>query len=125
MQLRSYYEAMDTTLDKRSPQAKDESPRALSLKFKDRSVYITKRFSIGRHASNDIPLPHDPLVSRRHARIEFVKGIYYIHDLHSTNGTYLNNMPLQKGEKAVLTVGDTITIGKTKISVSNEIKDYQ
>lgn len=109
---------MDETVYKRSPKAKEEAPRALSLKFKDRSVHLTKRFLIGRDAGCDIPLPNDQLVSRRHAMVEFVQGRYYIHDLASTNGTYVNSSPLGKGQKKALEIGDVITIGKTSITVS-------
>ena len=113
---------MDPTIYKRSPEGKEEKPRALSLKFKDRSIHLTKRFIIGRDAHNDIPLTNDPLVSRRHASIEFVQGSYYIHDMGSTNGTYVNNSPLGKGQKVALDIGDTITIGKTTITVSAAIQ---
>ena len=119
--IRVYDSRMDPTIYKRSPEAKEEKPRALSLKFKDRSIHLTKKFVIGRDAKNDIPLAADPLVSRRHAMIEFVQGTYYIHDLNSTNGTYVNNTPLGKGQKLALDIGDVITIGKTSITVSSGI----
>jgi len=112
---------MEPTIFKRSPEAKEEPPHSLSLKFKDRSVLLTKKFIIGRDARMDIPLPKDSLVSRRHAMVEFVQGDYYIHDMNSTNGTYVNNTPLGKGQKQKLRPGDTITIGKTTITVSATI----
>ena len=109
---------MEPTIYKHSPKAQKEKPRELSLKFKDRSIHLTKKFVIGRDPRSDIPLPNDPLVSQRHAMIDLVKGIYFIHDLGSTNGTYVNNSPLGKGQKKALNIDDIILIGKTTITVS-------
>ncbi len=45
--------------------------------------------TLGRHPSCDIKL-EDGSVSREHARISLVAGRYYIEDLNSRNGTYVN-----------------------------------
>ncbi len=110
---------MEETLDKRSLSAGDEASRVLALKLKDRSYFITKSFTIGRYTRSEIPLPRDVLISRRHARIEYEQGLYHIQDLHSKNGTYLNGEPLVGGQKYLLSFGDTVTIGKTVITVSS------
>ena len=112
---------MQPTLYKRSPQAKNEMKRSMVLKFKDRSIFLSGKFIIGRDARNDIPLPNDPLVSRNHAMISFIQGRYFIHDMSSLNGTYVNNTPLAKGEKKALSLGDVIIIGKTTITVSTGV----
>ncbi len=44
---------------------------------------------LGRHPACDIVL-ESPSVSRQHARITNIEGNYYIEDLHSRNGTYVN-----------------------------------
>jgi hypothetical protein len=44
---------------------------------------------IGREKDNDIVIAHDT-VSAQHAAIEFRDGIFYLRDLRSTNGTFLN-----------------------------------
>ena len=45
--------------------------------------------SLGRDAGNFIQI-HDTEVSRRHAEIRRVDGKYYLVDLGSSNGTYVN-----------------------------------
>lgn len=50
-------------------------------------------------------------VSRIHARIEYLDEDYYIEDLNSTNGTYLNGEALEYHQKAKLEVKDRITFG--------------
>ncbi len=109
---------MEQTIYKRSAKGKQQDPRVLSLRFKDHSMVLTKRFIIGRDPRSDIPLPDDPLASRNHAMINLIHGQYVIHDMNSLNGTYVNNNPLAKGETAVLALGDTIVIGKTTITVA-------
>jgi pSer/pThr/pTyr-binding forkhead associated (FHA) protein len=108
----------ETTVFKRSPKAQDAKERKLALKFRDRSIYIPKKFLIGRDKGCDISLPNDSLASRRHAMIVFSQGEYTIKDLLSTNGTFVNGQPLKKGEKRIIEPGDLILVGKTEISVS-------
>ncbi|MBO5486984.1 MAG: FHA domain-containing protein, partial [Eubacterium sp.] len=50
-------------------------------------------------------------VSRLHARISRQGGIYYIEDLNSTNGTYLNDEPLEYHQKRELCRNDHIRFG--------------
>ena len=53
-------------------------------------------------------------VSRRHARISLRNGQYFIEDLGSTNGTFVNRgKRLQPGQPQLLREGDEIIVGKT------------
>ncbi len=57
----------------------------------------------------------DAKVSRRHARVVRKEGgIYYIEDLGSTNGTYVNRgRRLLPGNSQILKDGDEVIVGKT------------
>ncbi len=66
---------------------------------------------IGRGANCTVPIT-DRQASRRHCRIALSDGHYSVHDLQSTNGTFLNDAPLQR---AALRDGDVITIGDSRI----------
>ena len=56
----------------------------------------------------------DAKVSRRHARIVRNNGTYYIEDLGSTNGTYVNRgRRLLPGNSQMLKDGDEVIVGKT------------
>jgi pSer/pThr/pTyr-binding forkhead associated (FHA) protein len=53
-------------------------------------------------------------ISRKHARITVRNGSYYIEDLGSTNGTYINRGErLIPGDQVPLNDGDEIIMGKT------------
>ncbi|UCH21957.1 MAG: FHA domain-containing protein [Deltaproteobacteria bacterium] len=64
--------------------------------------------TIGRNVKNDIQIDNLS-VSKQHAKIVKNQGKYFLEDLNSTNGTYLNE---KKVSKEKLTNNDTITIGK-------------
>jgi diguanylate cyclase (GGDEF)-like protein len=50
----------------------------------------------------------DHSVSRRHARIEHAQDGFYVHDLQSTNGTFVNDRPVAD---ALLHDGDYLRVG--------------
>ncbi|MDB9525348.1 FHA domain-containing protein [Oscillatoria sp. CS-180] len=56
--------------------------------------------------------PNSEIVSRVHADIRIEGDIYYIEDVGSSNGTYINNMPLPPGNRHRLRAGDRIALGK-------------
>ncbi|MCR5053409.1 MAG: FHA domain-containing protein [Lachnospiraceae bacterium] len=59
---------------------------------------------------NDVVLK-SPGVSRHHARIIKEGSAYYIVDLNSTNGTFINGKPLSYKEKVPLKIRDLISFG--------------
>ena len=71
--------------------------------------------TIGRKGDNTIVLGDDLKVSRHHATIAWLRDRYVIHDVGSSNGTFLNNRQLGKPE--ALSNGDEIRIGKTTFTV--------
>ena len=65
---------------------------------------------IGRDTSTALPL-RDHMTSRMHFKIEAREGEYWLHDLESMNGTYLNGAKIKLAMK--LEVGDLIKAGET------------
>ena len=56
--------------------------------------------------------PDSEIVSRIHADIRVEGDAYYIEDVGSSNGTYINNMLLPLGNRHRLRPGDRISLGK-------------
>jgi pSer/pThr/pTyr-binding forkhead associated (FHA) protein len=77
--------------------------------------------TIGRNVKNDIQIDNLS-VSKQHARIVKHEGKYFIEDMKSTNGTYLNEKKIAK-EK--LANNDVITIGKHTLQAFLEKKPVE
>lgn len=56
--------------------------------------------------------PNSDIVSRIHADIRVEGDAYYIEDVGSSNGTYINDKPLSPGNRHRLQAGDRIALGK-------------
>jgi len=93
-----------------------EMPK-LSLMFDNKimkEVPVGSRpVTIGRSPDNDLPVDN-LAVSNYHAKIYFEAGRMVIEDLDSLNGTFVNDLRV---ERATLHDGDNIHIGKHKIKV--------
>jgi pSer/pThr/pTyr-binding forkhead associated (FHA) protein len=70
--------------------------------------------TMGRAAECELRL-EDTYVSQQHARIFDRGGNWYVEDLGSTNGTFVNEQKLVA--PAMLTPGDTIRVGTTKVEL--------
>ncbi len=55
---------------------------------------LKPEIAVGRGEDNDIVIPHAS-VSRNHARLIRRDGMFELTDLNSTNGSYVNNQPVQ------------------------------
>jgi FHA domain len=69
--------------------------------------------TVGRSSANDIELHGDDFASARHARFEPRRDGVWIHDLGSTNGTFVNGVKLNAPRK--LRVGDVVRVGETDL----------
>jgi len=69
-------------------------------------------FTAGRQGSLVVADDH---ASNHHARFQFAHGAWYIEDLKSTNGTWLNGRRMFAAQR--LKKGDKIKIGRTVIQV--------
>jgi hypothetical protein len=69
---------------------------------------LPEKAVVGRHPSSDIFL-NDITVSRKHAQFHRLGERYWITDLGSLNGTYVNR---ERVEESALEPGDEVQIGK-------------
>ena len=93
------------------------SLRPLAGDLAGRDFPLTKTLiSIGRGLDNDLVID-DPRVSRHHAQITFRHSHYLLRDQRSTNGTFVNNQPI---ETVVLASGDTVSIGGFELAFTQE-----
>ena len=87
--------------------------KAFLVDMEGRRVYIDKpKFQIGKGRATATPndlIISNPGVSRAHALIEHIDTEYYLVDLYSLNGTFINNERISSNERRRIINGDTIT----------------
>jgi hypothetical protein len=69
-------------------------------------------FTLGRNPDNNLVLP-ETQISRHHARLELREGRWFLQDLNSANGTFVNRQQLSPGQLVSLNSGDLIAIGES------------
>jgi pSer/pThr/pTyr-binding forkhead associated (FHA) protein len=69
--------------------------------------------TIGRGGQNDVVIDSDEFASARHVRIEPRRDGVWVHDLGSTNGTFVNGSRIDRPRKLV--DGDLVRIGETEL----------
>lgn len=74
---------------------------------------------IGRERSQCDIILRDPNVSRRHAELTYDGRNWYIRDLHSTNGTLVNDVDV---DECVLRDGDLITLGLVNLEFRGSLR---
>ena len=74
--------------------------------------------SIGRAKANEVVV-EDLSVSSEHCRIRPEDGRFVLHDLRSTNGTFVNE---RRVSRHVLTEGDVLKIGETALMFRTDLK---
>ena len=92
----------------------------LMLKFEAafiREIKLDKpSFALGRKPDNDIVLDN-AAISGHHCKMYESGGVWFVEDMNSTNGTFVNG---KKTLKAGLKPGDTITLVKYSLVFSDE-----
>lgn len=69
---------------------------------------------LGRDPGCDFPLD-DVTVSQRHARLSFHHGQWWVEDLGSKNGTFVNGQPVSQAQ--VVVSGDELQLGQVRLLV--------
>ncbi|MBN1647110.1 MAG: FHA domain-containing protein [Spirochaetales bacterium] len=75
---------------------------------------VVSELTIGRGKENHIFID-DVLVSRLHAKIQKINDTYFIKDLGSTNGTFVNEKLVPAEKYVKLGKDDVIRVGRTEI----------
>lgn len=75
-----------------------------------------QELSIGRKPDNDLVL-EDGSVSGCHARLVKIQSVFFLEDLKSTNGTFVNEMRIDRQQ---LKDGDVALIGKHRLVFRDE-----
>lgn len=86
---------------------------------KGRSVEIASSLTIGSRPDSDLRI-EDPTVSRKHAQIMRTADGFLLQDLGSTNGTFLNDVRV---DRAYLRSGAVVTVGETSMVFSTGADD--
>ena len=89
---------------------------AMYIVFNGREIPLVSKIIIGRSRTCDITVD-DSLASRQHALIQKIKSAYFIKDLGSTNGTFVNGSPVPSDNFLRLKANDVIVIGRTELSL--------
>lgn len=107
-------------LKQESTQLSSRQPVALTLSPGMESDIAETRLTlpeitIGRDPSCNLPLD-DHTVSAHHARLSYRQGQWWVEDLRSTNGTFLNQVPVSL--PLVVTTGDELRFGQVAFNIS-------
>ena len=77
--------------------------------------FQSREIVIGRSANNECPIINDT-VSARHARLSYRQNHWWVEDLNSTNGTFLNDERVSLA--TVMVSGDELRLGQVRIMVT-------
>lgn len=77
-----------------------------------------KEYIVGRHTENNMRIL-DKCVSRNHFKIQVKRSRYFITDLYSKNGTFVDGRDLCPGIATEVKEGAPIVIGMTVLGLGN------
>lgn len=87
------------------------------------SITLTKTTVIGRAADCDLKLNSD-LVSRRHCKIFLTDSVVLVHDLGSSNGTFINGDKLTPKRDTKLPPGSLLSVGNISFKVEYDSQEF-
>lgn len=104
-----------TVIDSRLPNI--ERRKLLHFEASDGSGGFTagNNAIIGREDDGKEYLSKYMTVSRRHARLIYDNNSWFIEDMNSANGTYINARRLEQGEKSAIKSGDSVELSHSCI----------
>lgn len=94
-----------------------EGKPASYLMINNKKIDLVAKITIGRESDNTVVVDNK-LASRHHAMIQKIKNVYFLKDVGSTNGTYLNGAKIPADKYVKLQAGDKITIGNMNLVIS-------
>lgn len=74
--------------------------------------------TIGRSETNDIVIPHVS-ISRTHCRVELIDGVFYMTDLGSSNGSFIDGEKLLPNKRTPFQETAQIVLGKLDCEFSS------
>jgi len=82
-------------------------------------VVNTPEYLIGKNPDMvNGAITHNPAISRVHCKISYSAGRYYITDMGSANGTYVNQQRLEKQQTVEINSGDYLKLANSDFIVS-------
>lgn len=112
------WRSLKSEIDKQAVKA---VPR-LTLRILDNENNIEKTFeqtsvTLGRDPTADLQI-NDSTISGKHAQFFFRQNQWWIQDLDSTNGSYLNQIQIE--ESMAVTDGDALRCGRVNVQITIE-----
>lgn len=83
----------------------------------EKQYIFSNKFTVGRSPDNDIALSN-PLISRYHFEVKWENASWWIYDLNSANGTFLNRSPIK--QRTHLELPTKVTLGKAGLTLEIE-----
>jgi len=107
--------SIDSNLGKRLNKIKKVEERCLI--FKGKQIPLVRKITIGRDPKNSVVV-NDKMVSRFHAEIQKIKENFFVTDLNSSNGTFVNDIKVPEGKYIKLKENDKIRLGKIELTIA-------
>lgn len=82
-----------------------------------RPIPAVTGITIGRSPGCDWPLPDDSLLSRKHLKFEIIGETFFVIDLGSTNGTNLNDQPIEPNIRVRINENDIVQAGRNIFTI--------